>query len=461
METRHAGIEDRSEAFTRYARRRAGGEVVVDPLRLGKEERRRYVRRTLLEDNRHRVKNRPEGAQAKFDKLGRSACDFFRGTALLYYRDYAGADAHLPVVFCVGDVHPENFGVMPNENGAPFFGVNDFDEAHLAPFSYDVKRGAVGFYLAARANGFKKSARRRIVRCWTEGYLEGLAAFARDDRERWFQYRMDSSPPMIRTLLESVQKDRARFLEKMVDTDKQRFRAGEEIVPYSTHIDTFQKVVTAYRDQVNAALRTDPDRFFRVHDVAIKKESGTASLGLDRYYVLIDGPSEHPTDDVILEFKAERRSALRGLAPPFDRPADEPDADQPAKGVVRAHRVQLAGGDPFYGSAEIDGQSFLVRERSPFKDDIDPDDLDEDDMADYAGICGQVLAQTHARSDEDTGTGEDEAEKRILESVNRRLFVDDVTRFAEAAARRIRKDYKAFRKDHELGAFELFRMPEE
>ena len=34
---------------------------------------------------------------------------------------------------------------MPNEDGAPFFGVNDFDEAWVAPFSYDVKRGAVGF----------------------------------------------------------------------------------------------------------------------------------------------------------------------------------------------------------------------------------------------------------------------------------------------------------------------------
>lgn len=34
---------------------------------------------------------------------------------------------------------------MPDENGAPIFGVSDFDEAVLAPFTWDLERGAVGF----------------------------------------------------------------------------------------------------------------------------------------------------------------------------------------------------------------------------------------------------------------------------------------------------------------------------
>ena len=93
----------------------------------------------MREDHQFRIHNRPEGAQAKFDKLAKSAFKFFRGTALLYYRDYAGTDGHLPTVLTIGDVHPENFGVMPNADGAPFFGVNDFDEAYFAlglPFPF-------------------------------------------------------------------------------------------------------------------------------------------------------------------------------------------------------------------------------------------------------------------------------------------------------------------------------------
>ena len=55
----------------------------------------------------------------------------------------------MPAVFALGDVHPANFGGMPSADNVPIFGVNDFDEAHYAPFTWDLKRGAVGFLLAA------------------------------------------------------------------------------------------------------------------------------------------------------------------------------------------------------------------------------------------------------------------------------------------------------------------------
>jgi hypothetical protein len=78
-------------------------------------------------------------------------------------------------------------------------------------------------------------------------------------------------------------------------------------------------------------------------------------------------------------------------------------------------------------------------------------------METYARICGQVLAQTHARSDEDTGAMEGEAETRILAAIEPAIFTDDVLRFAKAAAKRVCQDYEAFREDHALGAFSFFR----
>lgn len=85
------------------------------------------------------------------------------------------------------------------------------------------------------------------------------------------------------------------------------------------------------------------------------------------------------------------------------------------------------------------------------------DDLDYKDLKKYARICGKTLSQTHARSDEDTGTMEGEAEKRILSSINPTLFVDDIARFAKKAAKQIYKDYKLFQKDHKIGAFNFVR----
>jgi uncharacterized protein (DUF2252 family) len=439
-------VDHRAE-FERFARRQANGEVFDAPARLPDEERRLHIRRTLREDHRFRIENRPEGAQGKFDTLSGSLFSFFRGTALLYYRDQAGTDAHLPMVFSIGDIHPENFGVMPNADGVPFFGVNDFDEAHVAPFSWDVKRGALGFYLAGRENGFSKKKCRKFARAFVRGYLHELADYARSDREKTHQFRIDNSPSMIRDLLEDAMQSREEFLEDLIDLDKGLFVPTDEVIPRSGDVDRFQGIIEHYVETsgIDTGGRAG---HFRVKDVALKTGSGTASLGLDRWFILIDGGSEDHRDDIVLEAKQARRSALHGLVPGV-----EPGSEAHAARIVQSQNIHLVAGDPYYGHTEIDGRSFLVRERSPYKDDIDIDDLDGSDMKIYAWICGRTLAQPHARSDADTGVMEGDAEGRILDAIEPGLFVADVVGFAEVTAKRVKRDHKLFRKDHELGAF--------
>jgi uncharacterized protein (DUF2252 family) len=444
--------QDRCEQYRRFAEARAAGEVMSPPHLLTGQARREHVRRTLLEDHRRRIHNRPQGAQAKFDVLARDEFTFFRGTALLYYRDLAGTDGHLPVVFTVGDVHPENFGVMPNSDGAPFFGVNDFDEAWAAPFSYDVKRGAVGFWLVAQRNGLKRKHRRRVARAFVDGYLDGLRAFASDDRSSTFQFRLDNSPPLIRDVIKEGVDDRRALVEKYVDTESGRFRPSRKRVAHSSHIDEFQAVIDGYVAENDLGTVPRPDDFFRVVDVARKKGSGTGSMGLDRYWVLLQGWGEGVDRCVVLELKQARRSALFGLVPRTE--VAEKDAAGPqGERIVHAQHVHLVNGDPLYGSAEIDGTSFLVRERSPYKHEVDTATLSRDDLVTYAGVCGQALAQPHARSDEETGIMAGSAEHRILAAVHPKLFGDDVVCFAEQAAARVAEDYAMFRRDHALGAF--------
>ncbi|MCA9973924.1 MAG: DUF2252 family protein [Anaerolineales bacterium] len=445
----HAQDQDRTELFHEHAQARARGEVVALPTMLSREQRRLYVRQTLREDHQFRIQNRPEGAQAKFEKLASAPFVFFRGTALLYYRDHAGSDAHLPQVFTIGDVHPENFGVMPNEDGAPFFGVNDFDEAYVAPFSYDVKRGAIGFFLIARQNDPSKKKARKVARAFVNGYLEALRAYAHGDREKWHEFRIDNSPEMIRELLTSARTRREDFLDELIDLEKERFISSDEIVPHSKYVADFQDVVDRYREENDIQETGKDEDFFKVVDVAIKKDSGTASLGLDRYFVLINGRSPAPADNIILEMKQARRSVLYGLVPDDDMEASR------APDIVTAQHIHLVGGDPYYGNVNMDDHSFLVRERSPYKDDVDVDDLDKKELKRYAHICGRTLAQTHARSDEDTGIMEGDAEKRILSAIIPEVFIDDVVRFAQTAAKRIQKDYELFQADLKLGAFEF------
>ncbi|HVL84310.1 MAG TPA: DUF2252 family protein [Pseudonocardia sp.] len=180
----------------------------------------------------------------------------------------------------------------------------------------------------------------------------------------------------------------------------------------------------------------------------MRRGQGTVSLGLVRYYVLIEGPRADATDDLIIEFKQARRSAPAGLVPP-----SEFELDGAGERIAHAQRVQLVDGDVFYGGVEFDGLSFMARERAPYRRSIDVEALSKKEWTEYARICGRALAHAHALSDE-SGLIDHDVEPRIVEAIGEpALFVDDIVRFALEAAERVRRDHEFFVADHDLGAF--------
>ncbi|MDQ2756032.1 MAG: DUF2252 domain-containing protein [Actinomycetota bacterium] len=439
----------RFEAFRELAHARARGEMVFLPRQLTGHERRRHVRQTIREDHETRIVGREQEAVAKFDKLYGSVFSFFRGTCLLFYRDMAGEDAWMPTVLTLGDVHPENFGVMPSVDNVPIFGPNDFDESFYAPFTWDLKRGATAFMIGAGAEGGKgRRGQRKIAACFVRGYVEAMQRFAADSSEQDEQMRQDNAPPLIRHLIEDSLEERSQWLtRKYHDEYGWGFRADDEHVPVTHRVPEFQEALLCLVRDHDVEV---PERAgaLRVKDVCQRLGQGTASLGLPRYYLKVEGPRQDGSDDLIIEFKHARRSALEGLTPPSDFVVDG-DAGR----ISHAQAVLLVGGDRFYGAVEVDGLSFMVRERAPFRDDIDLDDLSGKQWRTYARICGQSLAQAHALSDE-AGLVDHDIEPDILAAVgSHELFVDDIICFADEAAERVRADHQHFRADHEMGAF--------
>ena len=444
-------VHSRVDSFRLLAEARGRGEMVLIPRLLGGNDRRVHVRETLREDHETRIASSDVEAQAKFDKLATSVFQFFRGTCLLFYRDLAGEDARLPTVLALGDVHPGNFGLMPNRDNVPIFGVNDFDEAYYAPFTWDLKRGAVGFMLAAETKGGHGGKKQRaIAERFVRGYAEAITAYAgAAGAEQDQQLRRDNAPGMIADLIDgALARTRAEWLaEDYLEPGGTGFRADDELVPVSSRREEFQGIVEAYVEE-NAVDVPARAGTMRVKDVALRKGAGTASLGLTRYYVLIEGPRADGTDDLLLEFKQARRSALSGLVPP-----SEFEVDGQGDRIRHAQRVQLVRGDVFYGSLDFEGQSFMLRERAPYRDSVSLGGLSTSGWRTYAEICGRVLAHTHALSDE-SGLVDYDVEPAIVDAIGGHdLFVDDVLRFAGEAAGRVRRDHECFRADHALGAF--------
>jgi uncharacterized protein (DUF2252 family) len=84
----------------------------------------------------------PERLALKYAKMAQSPFIFLRGACHLFYDHLPDSplfgDASL--AWCCGDLHFENFGSYKGDNRLVYFDINDYDEAALAPVTWDVIR---------------------------------------------------------------------------------------------------------------------------------------------------------------------------------------------------------------------------------------------------------------------------------------------------------------------------------
>jgi uncharacterized protein (DUF2252 family) len=402
------------------------------------EARRKHVRNALREVHAALAERNPAGVAEKMKRIEQSAFVFFRGTADLYYRDLAGLDDDLPIVLCNGDVHPENFGVMRGFEGELVFGLNDFDDAHPAPFSWDLRRGATGFELLVRQRGERRRMRRRTTGAFMDGYVSALDGYRRDKNIDEPRFVIGASPGIIDDVLShAASRSRRRFLDKRVHLEDGRLGQRDDIVSVPDRVPEFQAAIDAYRERLRDRA-PDRRRFFRVKDVAEKHGSGTGSLGLQRYYALVEGGSKHYEDDVILELKEAVASAV---APHVSTPSP---VRREGRRVALAHEVQLPSGDPLFGCTRLGKTCFVVRERGEHKRSVNVYETSTEELLEYARVCGEALAHAHARCRLSRGTGRGSPAKQILVALERHPLAETLREFAERSAERVEQDHALF-----------------
>jgi len=123
----------------------------------------------------------PADLQYKHELMSAAQFPFMRAT---YYRwaqiwpEVCDDLTQAPTVLGVGDLHVENFGTWRDSEGRLIWGINDFDEAWLLPYTHDLVRLAASAHIAISENHLAldlKSAADAIL----EGYSASLAAGGR------------------------------------------------------------------------------------------------------------------------------------------------------------------------------------------------------------------------------------------------------------------------------------------
>src|SRR5687768_11601570 len=125
----------------------------------------------------------PSAFRRKFRKMAGSAFAFYRGSACLFYADAAAEndpflDERTSRVWIHGDLHAENFGTYMNSEGILVFNVNDFDEAYVGPFTWDLKRFVASIALVGFAKALSDEMIGDLVGAYTDAYLAEVRAIA-------------------------------------------------------------------------------------------------------------------------------------------------------------------------------------------------------------------------------------------------------------------------------------------
>ena len=148
--------------------------------------------------------------------------------------------------------------------------------------------------------------------------------------------------------------------------------------------------------------------FFTVLDVARRVNSGIGSYGVDRFYILLKGEDVLIEEDqdvlsasVILDVKFEPISAVSRILDKDD-PETKAWYDQmfrnEADRAAAAQRALTSYTDPFVGYMVIDGDSYIVRQRSPYKSSLDLGTLtNHRTFTEFVEQIAVVTATAHVR----------------------------------------------------------------
>lgn len=412
--------------------------------------------------------NQDISTKARRNKYGKMAVDsfvFFRGTAHLYYQDlhhqqilqqcpFVSEDA---VTWLQGDLHVENYGAFCDGQGDVIYDLNDFDESWIDSYLYDLYRLVTSLLLVIeRQDEAGEWDRQALCLALSTGYVDRLFELKKNPADKQVKITKDNAFGKLKKFLEKAEaaNSRRHMLDKwtVLDGDERYFDLEshklERADEFTRQIITDE--VEGYHHRLHSDLKGNAD-YFSVVDVARRLGAGTGSLGIPRYYVLIDGHNESEHDYRILDVK------LQGL--PSHYPYLSEDSlkrmrnlfPKDAQGcrVAAAQRAMHVDADEHLGSIFVYGHSYSVRERSPYKKTLNTAKLTKlKHINALAEQWGSIVATAHARGDREFDA---RLCGRFFEDVMHDLLVDkqaefhaQIFGFATTYAKQVNMDFQLF-----------------
>ncbi len=303
----------------------------------------------------------PQRLGLKYQAMRKNSFVFFRGTCHLFYEDWPAKSPlnDAPSTWICGDLHLENFGSYKGDNRLVYFDMNDFDEAILAPCTWEIARLLTSVIVGAGTLGVNQQEALALCHCFLDAYINALAT----GKARYVE--TETAKGMVKDLLVSLkERKRADFLNKTTEVKKGK----RQFVIDNKHI---AEITTEERSQVESFLsnwattQTNPE-FFKLLDVAVRI-AGTGSLGIRRYVLLVTGKGS-PDQNYLIDVKQAIPSSLQ----PYVK-ISQPKWNSEAERVVSIQQRVQATPKAMLSPVLIDSVPFVLSGLQPSQDRVSLD----------------------------------------------------------------------------------------
>src|SRR5215471_8493208 len=358
----------------------------------------------LAESNKGRQKHL---IPLRMGRMAASPFAFLRGSACVMASDLSTTPISGIPVIIDGDAHLNNFGMYGTPQREVVFDLNDFDEAIIGPWEWDLKRLVASVNVAGRANGLNRRQRAAAAMRSVEGYrfnahrLQSMGVL-----DVWYLHaypgrdnpigKMDPKSKAVfgKTLAKAVNTDNRTLLPKVAENGAAGKWSFRDDPPVLTRVKpkTKQKVIKALNDYSDTLPRERRVMLARYHvaDVA-HRVVGVGSVGTRAYLALLFGNGSG--DPLFLQVKESVAAAHSPYLPALDK-----EFAHNGRRVVIGQRALQSSSDPMLGYTEIDGRHFYVRQMKNLKASIPVEWLTGPAFNFYTWTCGAILARAHART---------------------------------------------------------------
>jgi uncharacterized protein (DUF2252 family) len=333
----------------------------------------------------------PERLSMKYAKMAQSPFIFLRGACHLFYEALPDAPMfrEAPLAWCCGDLHFENYGSYKGDNRLVYFDINDYDEAALAPATWDMIRLLTSIQCGADALKATHAESLAVSQSCVDAYRSALI----NGKPLWVE--RETSGGLVNVLLTLLQdRERAAFLDKRTIRKGHRRNLildGVKALPAS---DAQKKTVTEFMD--NFASKQSSPKFFRVLDIG-RRIAGTGSLGVERFVVLVEGKGS-PDGNYLLDIKEAKPSAM---VPHLARLGiNQPAWPDEASRVVSVQNRMQAVNHAFLQPVKLDGLPCILRGLQPSEDRVSIGEWGKklDRLKEVVATMGCILAWDQLRA---------------------------------------------------------------